>query len=178
MTRNIIKKAICLCALVVITPNIARADDAPKKGRKTFTIHYLYHPVGYSEVPGVGKITTLEASGQVENMKGESVPLKEPLKVKCQMVSIEAAGNSWTEGACITTDADGDLLFSTFDSRKVDKSQPKMNCGTYDNPGGTGKFKSYAATGAYACVLAEAPKGEPAGSFAMDVSHIENWQTR
>ena len=179
MNSNSIKSAIALCALAVFAPNAAPAADAPKKGNKTFTIHYVYHPVGYSEVPGVGKITTLESVGQIENIKGETPPFKDTMKTKCQMVSIEASGKAWTEGACTTTDGDGDLFFATFDSRTprgADKALEKMDCGSYVTTGGTGKFKGVAATGAYSCTMAEAPKGEPAGSFAMDIAHVENWQ--
>lgn len=179
MTRNSIKTAIAFCTLALFAPNVTAAADAPKKGSRTFTIHYVYHPVGYSEVPGVGKITTLEASGQIENIKGESPPFKDAIKNKCQMISIEAAGKTWTEGACVAADGDGDLVFATFDSRSPrgpDASLAKMDCGSYVDTGGTGKFKGFAATGAYSCVLAEASKGEPAGSFAMDISHVENWQ--
>ena len=176
MTRNSFKTAIALGALAVFAPNVATAGDTPKKGSRTFTIHYVYRPVGYSEVPGVGKITVLEASGQLENIKGESPPFKDAIKNKCQMVSIEAGGKTWTDGACVAADGDGDLVLATFDSRNLDKSQPKMDCGSYVDTGGTGKFKGFSATGAYTCAMAEAPKGEPAGSFAMDISHVENWQ--
>ena len=179
MTRNSFKMAIALGALAVFAPNVATAGDAPKKGSKTFTIHYVYHPIGYSEVPGVGKITTLESSGQAADMKGESVAFTGALKSKCQMVSIESAGKAWTEGGCVVTDGDGDLFFATFDSRTprgADKALDKMDCGSYVDTGGTGKFKGFSATGAYSCAMADAPKGEPAGSFAMDISHVENWQ--
>ena len=67
-------------------------------------------------------------------------------------------------------------LFTTFDSRNLDAAQPKLNCGSYVSSGGTGKFKGFTATGGYSCAMAEAPKGEPAGSFAMNISHVENWQ--
>lgn len=127
-------------------------------------------------MPGVGKITVLEAAGKFGNFKGDSVSFKGDLKAKCHMVSIEANGKTWTEGACASADADGDLLFATFDLRNLDKSQPKMDCGSYVTTGGTGKFKGLSATGAYTCALVETPKGAPAGSFAMDVSHNENWQ--
>jgi hypothetical protein len=32
-------------------------------------------------------------------------------------------------------------IFSTFDTRDLDKSQPQMNCGTHIITGGTGKCK-------------------------------------
>lgn len=176
MMKNSIKTALLFGAVAACASGLALAADAPKKGSGTFVIHYVYRPIGYSEVPGVGKITALEATGKWTEHNGDHVSYKGELGTKCHMVSIEANGKTWAEGACTTADADGDLFFATWDSRNLDKSQPKMDCGSYVTTGGTGKFKGLSATGAYACVMAEAPKGEPAGSFAMDVSHVESWQ--
>jgi hypothetical protein len=47
------------------------------------------------------------------------------------------------------TDNDGDQIFSTFDTRDIDKSQPQMNCGTHIITGGTGKYKGI--TGSEPC---------------------------
>ena len=38
-------------------------------------------------------------------------------------------------------DNDGDKIFSTFDTRDLDKSQPEMDCGTHIITGGTGKYR-------------------------------------
>jgi hypothetical protein len=176
LSKIIFKTAILFGAMQAVLFGPAAAGDVPKKGSQTFTIHYVYHPIGYSEVSGVGKITALEAIGRWGNINGDHVAFSGDLSTKCHMVSIEASGKTWTEGACTTADGDGHLLFATFDSRNLDKSQPKMDCGSYVTSGGTGKFKGISATGAYTCVMVETPKGEPAGSFAMDVSHVENWQ--
>lgn len=175
MTKTILWAALSLGAFVTYAPTPAAAEDA-KKGNASFTIHYIYHPTGYAEVANIGKVTTFEASGPTENIKGEMPPFKDAFKNKCHMVSVVAAGKNWTEGACVTADGDGDLVFATFDSRNQDASQPKLNCGSYILTGGTGKFKGLSGSGAYSCAMAEAPKGEPAGSFAMDISHVENWQ--
>ena len=177
MTNKVIKAALVLGVVAALAPAAAMAGDAPKKGSKTFDIQYVYKPVGYSEVPGVGKITVLEAVGKAANLKGELNPYKDGYTSKCQMVSIEAGGKTWSEGACVVNDGDGDRLFSTFDSRNLDASQPKLNCGSYVTTGGTGKFKGFTAKGAYSCAMVEAPKDVPAGGFAMDIAHNENWQT-
>ena len=177
MTSNLLKAAFFLGAVAAFAPVAAVSGEAPKKGNKTFDIQYVYRPVGYSEVPGVGKITVLESIGKAANLKGDSVPFKDGFTSKCQMVSIEAGGKTWTEGACVVNDGDGDLIFSTFDSRNLDTLQPKLNCGSYVSTGGTGKFKGFSAAGAYSCAMAEAPKDAPAGGFAMVVAHNENWQT-
>lgn len=179
MTSKVLKAAIVLGATAAFAAGVASAGDASKKGSGSFVIHYIYHPIGYSEVPGVGKITALEASGKWVEHKGDHVAYKGQLSTKCHMVSIETSGKTWTEGACTTADGDGDLLFATFNSRSprgADASLAKMDCGAYVTTGGTGKFKGFSATGAYSCAMAEAPKGGPAGSFAMVVSHVESWQ--
>jgi hypothetical protein len=46
----------------------------------------------------------------------------------------------YIEGACVLADAEGDKIFSTFDTRDVDKSQPTLTCGTHIITGGTGKY--------------------------------------
>ena len=47
----------------------------------------------------------------------------------------------YIDGACVLTDSDGDQIFSTFDTRDLDKSQPEMACGTHIITGGSGKYK-------------------------------------
>jgi len=42
--------------------------------------------------------------------------------------------------ACVLAYADGDKIFSTFDTRDLDKSQPDLSCGTHIITGGTGKY--------------------------------------
>ena len=63
-------------------------------------------------------------------------------------------------------DADGDMIFSTFDTRDVDKSQPDMSCGTQIITGGTGKYKGITGSEPFAC------NGMPAlaggGGFDLD----------
>jgi hypothetical protein len=60
----------------------------------------------------------LEAVGPTENMKGEK--MLDKMKVKCTAVSIVSAGKKYIDGACQLTDSDGDIVFSTFDTRDLD----------------------------------------------------------
>ena len=39
------------------------------------------------------------------------------------------------------------MIFSTFDTRDLDKSQPQMSCGTHVITGGTGKYKGITGRG-------------------------------
>lgn len=76
------------------------------------------------------------------------------------------------------TDSDGDVVFTSFDTRELDKSQPKMDCGTCTFTGGTGKYKGITALAPYACVTVPTPAGAPAGSFAMDIPHNMTWEIK
>jgi hypothetical protein len=62
------------------------------------------------------------------------------MKAKCTAVSIDSAGKKYIDGACQLTDSDGGIVFSAFDTRDLDKSQPEMDCGTHIITGGTGKY--------------------------------------
>jgi len=72
------------------------------------------------------------------------------------------------------TDADGDLVFSTFDTRDLDKSQPEMNCGTHIITGGTGKYAGITGKEPFSCIT----KPTPAGASAMDIPHNTTWEIK
>ena len=126
------------------------------------------------DIPGVGKVTALEMVGTTENTKGE--PAFDKMKAKCIAVNVETGGKKYIDGACAMTDSEGDVVFSTFDTRELDKAQPKMDCGTHFITGGTGKYKGITGTEPFACVKVDTPAGELAGSFAMDIPHNTVWE--
>jgi hypothetical protein len=67
--------------------------------------------------------------------------------------------------------------FSTFDTRDLDKSQAKMDCGTHIITGGTGKYKGITGSEPFACVNMPALAG--AGDyFAMDIPHNTSWEIK
>jgi hypothetical protein len=76
------------------------------------------------------------------------------------------------------TDSAGDVVFSTFDTRDLDKSQPKMDCGTHIITGGTGKYKGITGSEPFACISKLTPAGEPEGSFAIDIPHNTTWEIK
>jgi hypothetical protein len=76
------------------------------------------------------------------------------------------------------TDSDGDVVFSSFDTRDLDKAQPKMDCGTQIITGGTGKYKGITGTELFACVTVPTPAGEPVGSYAIDIPHNTVWEIK
>jgi hypothetical protein len=122
------------------------------------------------------KTLALEAVGPTENTKGEA--MLDKMQAKCAAVSVESGDKKWIDGACALTDSDGDVVFSTFDTRDLDKSQPKMDCGTHIITGGTGKYKGITGTEPFACVTVDTPAGEPEGSFAIDIPHNTTWEIK
>jgi hypothetical protein len=80
-------------------------------------------------------------------------------------------------GACVLADSDGDKIFSTFDTRDLDKSQPKMDCGTHIITGGTGKYKGITGSEPFACITMPALAGS-GDYFAMDIPHNTSWEIK
>ena len=174
MSDTFIKTALFFGALTVLAPAVVLAGSIEKKGSTSYTSHYVFHPLGTVDIPGVGKSTALEMVGTTENTKGE--PAFDKMKAKCMAVKVETGGKTYIDGACAMTDVDSDVVFSSFDTRELDKSQPKMDCGTHFITGGTGKYNGITGTEPFSCISKETPAGEPAGSFAMDIPHNTTWE--
>jgi hypothetical protein len=174
--RILFKTALLSGLLTAFFPGIVLAEPIPKSGTTSYTTHFVFHPKSSIDIPGVGKATALEAVGPTENTKGKA--MLDKMKAKCAAVSVESHGKKWIDGACALTDSDGDVVFSTFDTRDLDKSQPKMDCGTHIITGGTGKYKGITGREAFACVSKPTPAGEPEGSFAMDIPHNTTWKIK
>ena len=62
-----------------------------------------------------------------------------------------------------------------FDTRDLDKSQPKMDCGSHVITGGTGKYKGIIGNEPFACISMPALAG-PGGYTAMDIPHNTSWR--
>jgi hypothetical protein len=170
------RTALLTALLIAFYPIISLGSELPKTGSTSYTSHYVFHPLGAVELPGVGKGTALEMVGTTENTKGE--PTFDKMKAKCFAVNIDTGGKKWIDGACAMTDSDGDVVFSSFDTRELDKAQPKMDCGTHIIRGGTGKYKGITGLEPFACVNVATPAGEPAGSFAIDIPHNTTWEIK
>ena len=79
------------------------------------------------------------------------------------------------DGVCALTDKDGDVIFSTFDTRDVDASQPDMKCGAHIITGGSGKYTGITGREPFACN--DMPKlAGTGGYFAMDIPHNTTWE--
>src|SRR5215470_10451796 len=156
----------------------ALSERIEKKGKTSYVTHFVFHPLSSIDVPNVGKATVLEAVGPTENMKGEK--MLDKMKAKCTAVSIDSAGKKYIDGACQPTDSDGDIVFSTFDTRDLDKSQPEMDCRTHIITGGTGKYAGITGREPFnnKCITKPTPAGEPSGSFAIDIPHNTTWEIK
>ena len=169
-----VKTALVSGALVAFVPGVGLAEPVPKKGSASYTTHFVFHPKASIDIPGVGKATALEAVGPTENTAGGW--MYDKMQAKCAAVSVESGGKKWIDGACALTDRDGEVIFSTFDTRDLDKAQPKMDCGTHLITGGTGKYKGMTGREPFACISKPTPAGEPADAFAMDIPHNAEWE--
>jgi hypothetical protein len=176
MKTRILKSVLLTGMAGCLYSGAVLADPVPKSGTTNYTTHFVFHPKSTVDIPGVGKAVALEAMGPTENT--DSVKFLDKMKAKCAAVNIESGGKKWIDGACALTDAEGDVIFSTFDTRDLDKSQPKMDCGTHIITGGTGKYKGITGKEPFACVNKDVPAGSPAGAFAIDIPHVTTWEIK
>lgn len=171
-------KSILITGITLISfvPGAVLAEPVSKSGTAPYTTHFVFVPKSTVDIPGVGKAVALEATGPTENTDGGK--MLDKMKAKCAAISIESGGKKWIDGGCALTDADGDVIFSTFDTRDLDKSLPKMDCGTHLITGGTGKYKGITGKEPFACVTKPTPAGSPEGAYAIDIPHITTWEIK
>ena len=127
-----VKISLLCLVLSALLPAAAGAQTIEKKGTTPYVTHFIFRPIMNIDIPGLGTATNLEAVGTTQNMKGEK--MLDKMSAHCAALSV-ASGDK-NDGACVLADTDGDKIFSTFDTRDVDKSQPEMNCGTHIITGG------------------------------------------
>ena len=177
MNGSYLKPVFYLGVFMALAPSALLANPAvPTSGTAPYTTHFVFVPKSTVDIAGVGKVVALEATGPTENTDGGK--MFDKMQAKCAAVSVESGGKKWIDGACALTDADGDVVFSTFDTRDLDKSLPKMDCGTHLITGGTGKYKGITGNEPFACINKDAPAGSPAGAFAIDIPHVTTWEIK
>ena len=133
--------------LIVSSQGPSLGAEMAKKGVTPYVTHFVFRPVQSLDVSGLGTVTLLEATGTTENLKGEK--MLDKMSARCEALSVNSGPKNYIDGACVLADADGDMIFSSFDTRDLDKSQPKMDCGTHIITGGTGKYKGISGHGTY-----------------------------
>ena len=128
------RTAVLFGILMTLASAASLGDAIEKKGTTPYVTHFIFRPLMSIDIAGLGTATNLEAVGTTQNMKGEK--MLDKMSAHCAALSVASGDKKYIDGACVLTDSDGDKIFSTFDTRDLDKSQPKMNCGTHIITGG------------------------------------------
>ena len=173
--RRLARTTAFVAVLVAISPASVRSEPIEKKGTTPYVTHFIFRPLMAIDTAELGKATTLEAVGTTQNMKGEK--MLDKMSARCVALNVSSGEKKYIDGACVLADSDGDKIFSTFDTRDVDKSQPEMNCGTHIITGGTGKYKGITGREPFACITMPALAG-PGGQTAMDIPHNTSWEIK
>jgi hypothetical protein len=172
---TLVKTALLSGVLMAFAPGVILGQPMEKKGTTPYVTHFIFRPLMSIDIPGLGTATNLEAVGTTQNMKGEK--MLDKMSAHCAALSVASGDKKYIDGACVLADSDGDKIFSTFDTRDLDKSQPKMDCGTHIITGGTGKYKGITGSEPFACIAMPALSG-PGGYFAMDIPHNTTWEIK
>lgn len=172
---TLVKGALLAGVLLAFAQSAVVAADVPDKGTTPYVTHFVFRPLESIDIPDLGMATVLEAVGTTENMKGEK--MLDKMSARCTALSVDSGPKKYIDGACVLADSDGDKIFSTFDTRDLDKSQPDMDCGTHIITGGTGKYTGITGSEPFSCV--SMPNLAGAGSYtAMDIPHITTWEIK
>jgi hypothetical protein len=174
MTFNLAKIA-AFSALLILAAGSVLGAPMEKKGTTPYVTHFIFRPLESIDISGLGKATLLEAVGTTQNMKGEKTFDK--MSARCTALSVDSGPKKYIDGACVLADSDGDKIFSTFDTRDLDKSQPAMNCGTHVITGGTGKYAGITGSEPFACNSLPALAGS-GGYTSMDIPHNTSWEIK
>jgi hypothetical protein len=164
-----------IAVMMAFSPGVVLGDPIEKKGTASYVTHFIFRPLVSIDIPSLGTATTLEAVGTTENMKGEK--MFDKMSAHCTALNVKSGDKKYIDGACVLADTDGDKIFSTFDTRDVDKSQPDMACGMHVITGGTGKYAGITGSEAFACNAMPALAG-PGGYTAMDIPHNTSWEIK
>ena len=172
---TVVKTALFATMFAAFAPAVVFGQSVEKKGTAPYVTHFVFRPLQSIDIAGLGKATTLEAVGTTQNMKGEK--MLDKMSAQCVALNVASGDKKYIDGACVLADSDGDKIFSTFDTRDLDKSQPKMDCGTHIITGGTGKYKGITGSEPFTCISMPALAG-PGGYFAMDIPHNTTWEIK
>jgi len=169
------KITLVAAVFVALAPAPVQGQQIEKKGTTPYVTHFIFRPLHSLDVSDLGTATVLEAVGTTQNLKGEK--MLDKMSARCAALKVDSGEKKYIDGACVLADTDGDKIFSTFDTRDVDASQPKMNCGTHIITGGTGKYKGITGSEPFACISMPALAG-PGDYFAMDIPHNTAWEIK
>jgi hypothetical protein len=171
----VLKAALVFGVIIALTLGIVLGDSIQKKGTTPYVAHFVIRPLMTLDVPRIGTVTAQEAVGTTENMKGEK--MFDKMSARCEALDVQSGDKKYIDGACVLADADGDKIFSTFDTRDLDKSQPDMNCGKHTITGGTGKYAGITGSEAFACNSMPAVAGE-GGYTSVEIPYNATWELK
>ena len=175
MMRSFISTALLSGALLAFIPGTVQAQEIEKKGTAPYVTHFIFRPLETLEVPGVGTGQLYEMTGSTQNLKGE--PMLDKMAARCTALRVETGGKKYIDGVCALTDKDGDVIMSTFDTRDIDKTDPKLNCGVHIITGGSGKYAGITGREPFACNDMPKLAGE-GGYFALDIPHETTYEIK
>src|SRR5437016_12554590 len=124
---NLMKLSLIAVSTMAFGSEVVLGEPIAKKGTTPYVTHFIFRPLMSIDIPGLGTATNLEAVGTTQNMKGEK--MLDKMSAHCAALSVASGDKKYIDGACVLADSDGDKIFSTFDTRDTDKSQPQMSCG-------------------------------------------------
>lgn len=165
---QIFSTILCAAATMMLWSGVVMSADWPMQGTTPYVTHFLIRPLTTIDVGGLGKAVALEFVGRTANMKGEK--LYDKMAAHCVAVNVVSGPKNFIDGACVLTDKDGDQIFSSFNTWEIDKSQPKLDCGTHTITGGTGKYTGLTGKEPFNCLPLATGAGE-GGWSAMDIEH-------
>jgi len=140
--------------------------DWQKQGSTSYVTHFMIRPSSTIDVGASGKAIALDMVGTTANMEGDK--LMDKMTAQCVALQIYSKEKNYIDGGCVLTDKDGDKIFSTFDTRELDKSTPGFTCGTHIIVGGSGKYEGMSGKEPFNCAILPAAG---AGWSGMDVEH-------
>ncbi|ACL57623.1 conserved hypothetical protein [Methylobacterium nodulans ORS 2060] len=171
----LVRVAVLSGLIVTVVPGIAFGESIGTSGTAPYVTHFVFRPLTSIDIPGLGSVTPLEAVGTTQNLKGEA--MLDKMSAHCMALNVSSGDKKYIDGACVLADKDGDKIFSTFDTRDVDKTQADFSCGTHIITGGTGKYDGITGREPFACNVMPALAG-PGGYTAMDIPHNTTWEIK
>jgi hypothetical protein len=156
-------KAVILGASLSIWTGATWAQkiDMPQQGSTTYVTYYLNHLLSNIDMGELGSDSVIEGFGITRNTSGQKT--FENLSVHCVFYYGVRGGKETEKGACTEMDADGDKIYTTFET------------GTHTLIGGTGKYKGIAGTASFTANPLRPPV---AGTFAVEVDHKVSWKMK
>ena len=143
------KATLLAGVLIASAPGMLSAQPIEKNASTAYVAHIVFRPLFSTNVARLGTATSLD-----------TVP------AHCIAVERFVSDKDVLSSICEVTDAAGDKVFSSFEAPNIDKSQPRVICGTHILAAGTGKYKAIAEGDPFACIAMPALVG-PSVETAM-----------